>query len=304
MRYFVIVNPTSGRGLGGRSLPQIRKRFEQEGKDFTLVETTRQGHARQLAEQAALDGYDAVVCCSGDGTINETINGLVAAAQKGAQKTIFGVIAIGTGNDFAGGAGIATTLDASLDILMAGHTKVIDMGFVKGGDYPEGRYFGNGIGMGLDAAVGTQAEKIRWTRGLLAYLIGLLQTVFMYYDPPKVRIDIDGKVIEQYSLMVSVMNGRRMGGGFVMTPTSKIDDGLFDLCIAEAPSQWRILQLIPYFLKGTQEGQKEILLTQGKKVRVEALTGEFPCHADGEWISKHATLIEAEMLPASLTIFA
>jgi len=50
-------------------------------------------------------------------------------------------------------------------------------------------------------------------------------------------------------MMISVMNGRRMGGGFQMTPESKPDDGMFDLCIAEAASKSRILQMIPHFIK-------------------------------------------------------
>ena len=304
MRYFVIVNPTSGRGLGGRSIPTIKERFTKEGKDFTLVETTKRGEAMSLAEQAVKDGYDAIVCCSGDGTINEALNGICKATNNGLKKPIFGVVAIGTGNDFAGGAGIGTTLEMSLESIFNGGTKTIDLGVIKGGYYPDGRYFGNGIGIGLDAAVGNQAEKIRWTRGLLAYLIGLIQTVFIYYNAPRLRINIDGRIIEQYSLMVSVMNGRRMGGGFIMTPDSKMDDGTFDICIAETASKMRILGLIPHFLKGSQEGQKEIQLTHGNKVLIDAIEGDFPCHADGEWICLEGKSVEVELLPNALTIFA
>ena len=304
MRYFVIVNPTSGRGLGGRSIPQIRQRFEQEGKEFTLVETTKRGDAIDLAQEAVAQGYDAVICCSGDGTINEAINGIFKASNNGYKKPVFGVIAIGTGNDFAGGAGIATTLEGSLDQLFGNGRKTIDLGVIRGGYFPEGRYFGNGIGIGLDAAVGNQAEKIRWTRGILAYLIGLIQTVFIYYNAPRLRINIDGRIIEQNSLMVSVMNGRRMGGGFIMTPNGKMDDGTFDICIAETATKMRILGLIPHFLKGTQEGEKEIQLTHGNLIKIDAIDGDFPCHADGEWICLQGKNVEVELIPNGLTIFA
>jgi len=252
VKYFVIVNPTSGRGLGEKSIPHIESSLRESGLDFKLVRTERVWHASELAEGAAREGYDVIVCASGDGTINESINGIMKARKDGFTKSAFSSLSIGTGNDFAGGTGIPANLNDSLKSLIANKRKKIDLGLVKGGDYPEGRYFGNGIGVGFDAAVGNEAIKVRWTRGLPAYLIGVIKTVFLYYNPPHVEIILDDKeVINQVSLMISVMNGRRMGGGFQMAPESQPDDGLFDLCIAETASKGRILGLIPHFIRGT-----------------------------------------------------
>lgn len=304
MRYYIILNPISGRGLGGRSLPAIEERLKNAGVDFTLVCTERQMHASELAENAAREGYDVIVCASGDGTINEALNGLLKAREEAGAKSAFGVISIGTGNDFAGGVGIPTDMQSSLDVLLSDNRKLIDVGISKGGDYPEGRYFGNGIGIGFDAAVGNAASKVRWTRGLLAYLIGVIQTVFLYYNPPKVRILVDDEEINQYSLMISVMNGKRMGGGFQMAPNSKPDDGYFDLCIAETASKARIFGLIPHFLKGTQEGQPEIKMKKAKKVVVNALEGDFPAHADGELLCQSGKNLEIMLIPSGLEIIA
>jgi YegS/Rv2252/BmrU family lipid kinase len=302
MRYFIIVNPICGRGLGERSIPAIEERFRQANLDFKLVRTERAWHAAELAEQAAREGYDIVVCASGDGTINEALNGLMKARNDGVNHTAFGVISIGTGNDFSGGMGIPTDLEHSLDALLINKRKRIDIGFVKGGDFPDGRYFGNGIGIGFDAAVGTAASKVRWTRGLPAYLIGVIATVFLYYTPPLVRIQLDDEEINQRSLLVSVMNGNRMGGGFKTAPNSKVDDGLFDLCICETASKPRIFSLIPYFLKGTQEGQPEIKMRRAKKVSVMALEGDFPAHADGEMLCYTGKTLTMELLPSELEI--
>ena len=304
MRYFVIVNPICGRGLGERSIPAIEERLKLAGLDFILVRTERVWHAAELAEQAARDGYDVVVCASGDGTVNEALNGLMKARKAGVNHTAFGVISIGTGNDFSGGMGIPTNLEHSLDTLLIDKRKKIDIGFVMGGDFPEGRYFGNGIGIGFDAAVGFAAEKIRWTRGLPAYFLGALATVFLYYTPPKVCIMVDNEEINQSSLMISIMNGKRMGGGFQMAPDSKVDDGVFDLCICETASKRRIFGLIPYFLKGTQSGQPEIKMRQAKKVTVTALEGNFPAHADGEMLCYTGKALTMELLPAGLEIIA
>ena len=71
MRYFVMVNPICGRGLGEKSIPAIETHLKQAGLDFTLVRTERVWHAAELAEQAVRDGYNVIVCASGDGTLNE-----------------------------------------------------------------------------------------------------------------------------------------------------------------------------------------------------------------------------------------
>jgi diacylglycerol kinase (ATP) len=173
---------------------------------------------------------------------------------------------------------------------------------VKGGDYPDGRYFGNGIGVGFDAAVGFETLKIHWTRGLLAYLIGTIKTVFLYYNPPRLKITLDDETITQVSLMVSIMNGKRMGGGFKMAPESKSDDGLFDLCIVETASKGRIFGLIPYFLGGTQATQPEVKMRRSRRVEINALEGTFPAHADGETLCLSGSSLTLELHPLELEI--
>jgi len=303
MKYFVIVNPTAGRGLGERSIPQIESSFKEDGLDFTMARTEYMWHAAELAETASRDKYDVIVCASGDGTVNEALNGIMKARKGGFTQSAFSVISIGTGNDFAGGVGIPTNLVDSLKVLKGNKRKKVDVGFVKGGDFPDGRYFGNGIGIGFDAAVGNEAIKVRWTRGLPAYLIGVIKTVFIYYNPSHVEIVLDGKeTIKQVSLMISVMNGRRMGGGFLMAPQSQPDDGLFDLCIAETASKMRILQLIPHFIMGTQEGLPEIKMKRAKSVSIKSLDVTFPAHADGEFICLDGNHLTLEILPKELEI--
>lgn len=303
MKYFVIVNPISGRGLGQKSVSQIEQFLKQHGADFALVQTQGVWHAAELAKGAARDGYDVIVCASGDGTVNEAINGIMRAKQAGFNSAAFTVLGIGTGNDFAGGTGIPTNLSDGLKALLVGKRKKIDLGFVKGGDYPDGRFFGNGIGVGFDAAVGHEAIKVRWTRGLPAYLIGVIKTVFLYYNPAQVEIILDDKeVIKQTSLMISVMNGRRMGGGFQMAPQSQPDDGYFDLCIAETASKGRILQMIPHFIKGTQQTLPEIQMKRAKKVSIKSLDMTFPAHADGEFICLDGSHLTLELLPQELEI--
>ena len=78
-RYLLIVNPTSGRGFAGRSLALIEQEMKKYNLDYKLVLTERPWQAADLAEQGAREGYDVVVIASGDGTANETLNGLMRA---------------------------------------------------------------------------------------------------------------------------------------------------------------------------------------------------------------------------------
>lgn len=302
MKYFVIVNPVAGRGLGEKSIPAIETRLRKAGVEYKLVRTERPWHAAELAEQAARERYDVVVSASGDGTFNETLNGLMRARKAGFNHAALGVIAIGTGNDFAGGVGIPADFEQSINALLADKRKKIDVGLVSGGDYPQGRYFGNGIGIGFDAAVGFAALQLRFLRGLPAYLVGAIQTVFFYYKPPRLRIEMDGQAIEQYSLMVSIMNGKRMGGGFRMAPNGQPDDGNLDLCIAEKAGKLRIFQLIPMFIQGKQEGQPEIKMRRARQVEVTALEGNFPAHADGETLCISGSKLTVNLYPAELEV--
>jgi len=299
-RNLLIVNPTSGRGFAGRSLPLMEAEMKKHGLDYKLVQTERPWHAADLAEQGAREGYEAVIVASGDGTANEALNGLMRARLAGFDKTAMGQIAVGTGNDFAFSMGIPPGVEAGCNILAANYRRRMDVGIVRGGDFPDGRYFGNGVGIGFDAEAGFVAAKIRWMRGLLLYLIAAIETIFIYYKAPTVRLVYDEQEMSLSSLMISIMNGRRMGGGFYFAPKGDPGDGVFDLCIVTAPSRPRIFQLIPYFMKGTQATQKEVLMAKGHRVSVTAIQGSLPVHCDGETVCFEGKELTVELLPAQI----
>jgi YegS/Rv2252/BmrU family lipid kinase len=299
-RNLLIVNPISGRGFAGRSLPLIEQELKKANIDFTLMLTERPWHAADLAEQGARDGYETVIIASGDGTANEVLNGLMRARAAGFDKTAMGQIAVGTGNDFAYGMGIPGGVEIGCKILGENYRRRVDVGIVKGGDYPDGRYFGNGVGIGFDAATGFVAARIRWTRGLLLYLIAAIETIFVYYKAPTVKLTYDSKEMNISPLMLSIMNGRRMGGGFFFAPKGDPGDGIFDLCIARSASQLRIFGLIPYFMKGTQATQKEVTMDHARKVKVEAIQGSLPVHCDGETVCFEGKDLTIELLPSQI----
>jgi len=311
-RYKIIVNPTAGRGAGEQAIPRIERMLSGYGLDFDLVRTERPWHAAELAQEAAVAGYDVVVAVSGDGTANEVLNGLMLAKttlppqnwgglREGSREgPAMGILCVGRGNDFAYGMSIPGDLEAGCRVLAQDYRRTVDIGRVVGGLYPQGRYFGNGIGIGFDAVVGFEAVKMTRLTGFPSYIVAVLKTVFLYYKAPLARIEYDGETITQPSLMISIMNGQRMGGGFYMAPDGKPDDGMFDLCIAREVSRPRIFGLIPHFMKGTQATQEPIKMEQTRKVVVTAVEGVLPAHADGETLCTEGQRLELELLPRQI----
>ena len=303
-RYQIIVNPAAGRGEAGKAIPEIKRTLESLGLEFDLVRTERPWHAAELAERAAAAGYEVVVAVGGDGTANEVLNGLMLAKGKSGKTAAMGVVGIGRGNDFAFGVGVERGVEVGCRILAKDNRLTMDVGRVVGGLFPQGRYFGNGVGIGFDAVVGFVALKMKRLHGFPSYIVAALKTIFLYYRAPQVRIEHDGGTIDQASLMVSIMNGRRMGGGFYMAPKAKIDDGLFDLCIASQVSRPRIFALIPKFMKGSQEGHPAITTGRTRRIKVTAVEGVLPAHADGETLCTDGKELSIEILPRAIDVIS
>ena len=301
-KYRIILNPAANRGHGKEAIPEIESRLKGHGLEFDLLCTERAWHAADLAEEAIAAGVDAVVAAGGDGTANEVLNGLMRARQAGREPCAMGILSIGRGNDFAYGMGIPPGVEAGCRVLAEESRRTMDVGLVVGGLYPEGRYFGNGIGIGFDAVVGFEAAKMTRLSGFPSYLVAVLQTVFLYYTAPLTQIEYDGQQFTQPSLMISVMNGQRMGGGFMMAPHGQPDDGLFDLCIAREVSRARIFGLIPHFMRGTQASQEAIRTGQTKRIVVTAVEGVLPAHADGETLCIDGQRLEVQLLPRQIQI--
>jgi diacylglycerol kinase (ATP) len=296
-KHMIILNPISGRGRGERSAPMIESTLKDFGLDFDLVRTEHPWHAAELAREGIKKGYDVIVSAGGDGTANETLNGMIKAMDAGEGKAAMGFLSVGRGNDFAYSAGVPGDLLEGCRALAEDHRKAIDVGYLVGGDYPQGRYFGNGVGIGFDAIVGFEALKLKRLHGFASYLVGALKTIFLYFRAPKLRIEIDSETIIKNALMVSIMNGIRLGGGFRMAPQGQMDDGLFDVSIVDQVSRPRIAVLISHFMKGTQATQPEVNTARTRHIVVTALDGSLPAHADGETICVAGDRLALEILP-------
>ena len=300
-KYKIIANPNAGHGKGARAIPEIESELTRLGLDYELVRTERVGHAIQLARQAALDGYEVIVAAGGDGTVNEVLNGLMKARTESKNRPALGVLCSGRGNDFAPCVNIPEDLPGAFQVLKDDHRRMIDIGRVRGGKFPQGRYFANNVGVGFDAIGTIEVAKLpEW--GMLSFLIAILKTIFLFYKGPTVRLDYDDETLTTSTLMLLTMNGKRMGTGFKMAPDAKPDDGLFDLVIVRQVSRPRIFSLIPHFMKGTQGSQPEVRTLRAARVTITAVEGALPAQSDGEIICVDGSRLEIEMLPHQVEV--
>lgn len=301
MKPMLIYNPAASGGNAGKNLPRVQALLHERGFEYDLALTERVGHAEALARKAVAEGRALLVATGGDGTFNETLNGMLKTGVGGKQLPVLGVLPVGRGNDFSFGMGIPQVLEQACDALVQGKTRRIDLGYFAGGDFPQGRFFGNGVGLGFDTVVTLESAGIRWM-GAASYLVALVRTIFLYHRAPVYEVVLDGQAQTGPFLMVSIMNGRRLGGAFLTAPEGDPSDGLFDLCLAGDVPQARILPTALKFLNGTQAQSPYVKMTRGRKISVRAVKGAIPAHADGEIMCKAGQAVEIEILPAALEL--
>ena len=195
---------------------------------------------------------------------------------------------------------IARFLDAQPDEVFLEYFGLNHLGWVRA-DGEEPRFFGNGVGIGFDAIVNIESRKIQRLRGFLLYFVALLRTLAVYYAAPRTRLRIDDAEIEGLLMLISIMNGHRIGGGFYTTPDSQMDDGLLDLCVGHKVGRLRMVGFVPQFMTGTHTRDRKVTMMQGQKVTV---VSEMPwaAHVDGEIYGVGARHYEIELFPQRLRL--
>lgn len=302
LRYAVIFNPSAGGGHAARRKSEIIGSLDQAGLSYSFLVTQAAGDAIQMAAQATAEAFDVVVSTGGDGTANEVLNGLMQASLKGSNLPTLGLIGVGRGSDFTHALGVPAGVQAGVTALLENRRRRIDIGRVPGGLYPQGRYFGNCVGVGFDAMGTIEAAKLPRLGGFLSFFIAVLKTVFLYHQGPRIKLTYDGESLTTQTLMVSVMNGRRLGGGFWMAPGSIPDDGLFDICLVRQVSRRRVFGLVPHFIKGTQDTQPEVMTMRASSIMIEALEGVLPAQTDGEILSTEGQHLNIDLLPKAIEV--
>lgn len=232
MKSRLIVNPVSGTDSAPDYLRAINERLRGAAGDLDIVMTVAQGDALEAAARSAREGYERLFVAGGDGTLNEVLNG-VAGVAGGLERVTFGLIPLGTGNDFADALGLPEDVEAAVRVLLEGRAVGVDVGVMNG------RHFVNVSAGGFIAEVSDAVNpRLKSVAGKLAYLVGGAQ-VLMDYEPVGLRlraVGAGGETVERETAveMFAVCNSRMVGGGRLIAPRAVIDDGLLDVCVVEA----------------------------------------------------------------------
>jgi YegS/Rv2252/BmrU family lipid kinase len=298
----LILNPMADLGRAWQTANDLRPIAQEFKGELTWSGTVYPTHAIELAKQAAEEGCDIVVAMGGDGTIHEIVNGLMQVPAD--KRPMLGIVPIGSGNDFAYSMGIVDNpAQALANALKGENIQLVDVGLITD---ENGRmeYFDNTLGIGFDTVVTIRSHKLPIFKGFLIYLVAVIQTILLNHNAAKMQIETDTKKWEQDVLMLTLCNGPREGGGFMLSPNSKNNDGKMEFLTVTKLSRGTMFRLVPEFLKGTHMRFKQVQMGEFKTLK---LTSDLPLyiHADGEIYTSFGSnlhKISFEVIPQALRV--
>jgi diacylglycerol kinase (ATP) len=233
-RSFVIVNPASAAGATGRRWDRIAKLLRSSLGEFEHVFTRAPSEATTLSRAALRDGFEMVVSVGGDGTLNEVGGGFFDGSVPFAPQAVLGVVALGTGCDFARSIEHAD-LQAACARLRGRTTRSIDVGlarFTGHDDAPTMRTFINVVSFGCGGLVARLVcPRLKAVSGQLAFTLATMRALAVYRDQT-VTLKFDD--LPPRSLAITncaVGNGRYFGAGMQVAPAAQLDDGELDVTI-------------------------------------------------------------------------
>ncbi|MFJ1599167.1 diacylglycerol kinase [Streptomyces sp. NPDC088261] len=279
----LLVNPTAGRGRGAHAARPAASAFRGAGLSVTTVTGTDAADALRRARDAVAAGTGALVAVGGDGMVSLALRAVAGTA------TPLGVIAVGTGNDFARTLGLplrdpAAAARLAADALKRDGGSPVDLGKVarSAGDEGQagGTWFGTVLATGFDSRVSDRGNRMRWPRGRARYDLAMLAELAAFRPVPyRLTLD-DGAEREIEATLVAVGNGSSYGGGMRICAGARTDDGLFDVTVVGSCSRTTLLTVFPRVYRGTHLGHPAVTVHRAARVTLAApgLTG----YADGE----------------------
>jgi diacylglycerol kinase family enzyme len=165
-------------------------------------------------------------------------------------------------------------------------------------------YFDNTIGIGFDTVVTIRSHRLPLLRGFLIYLTAVIQTILLNHNAVKMQIETETKKWEQSNILLTMCNGPREGGGFLLAPEAKVDDGILHYAMIKNVSRPMMFRLIPEVMKGTHGRFKQVVMGTCKMMNITADRPMY-IHTDGEIYSGFGTnvrRISFEVLPNALKV--
>ena len=294
----IILNPMADMGNAWRVARDLRSITEEHG-GIDWSGTVYPGHAIDLAKQS--EGYDVVIAMGGDGTVHEVMNGLMQIPAE--KRPIMGVVPVGSGNDFAHSLKVSTTPTEALRRAIHGEPTTVDLALMTD-QHGRTEYFDNTLGIGFGAIVTIRSHRLPFLRGFLMYLTAVLQAIILDHNPITMQIETDTEKWQQKVIYLVLCNGPREGGGFLIAPEAKIDDGILHYAMITDVSRPMMFRIVPEVMKGTHGRFKDVKMGTCKKF---SITADRPLyiHADGEIYTGPGTDLRGvtiEILPNALKV--
>ncbi|WP_296828525.1 diacylglycerol kinase family protein [uncultured Megasphaera sp.] len=288
----LIINPTAGRERAKYHKENLRRQLENMFDDVELRETEKAGDATLWAKEAALIGFDAVFSMGGDGTLNETINGLAQA-----NKPIdFGFIPLGTINDLARALNIPLHPEVAIDMLPRCKTVKVDI--AKAND----RYFINTIATGImPEAVGHVSIEQKTRLGPLAYFLTGIRAMQAHETSLFKITTSEGTSIYRSPLIVAMLTNS-VGSFRNLAPQARVDDGKLWLGIFKDFNYLDLIKVIPEFLSGQPLTSELMTLKALDEVRIE-LVGDQPLSTNMDGDSGPSFPLDIKVLPSFLSVY-
>jgi diacylglycerol kinase (ATP) len=305
----VIVNPKSASGSTRDRWSQTASDIRSHFGPFSVAFTKRPGDGSEIAERSAKAGRRLIIACGGDGTINEVANGILRSGEG----TELGVLPSGTGGDFRRTLGMPLSIRDAAAALRDGETRLIDAGRVQFHDLngePVERYFLNVSSFGLAASVIKRVKSARafdWLpvdafRGKANFAVSTLQEL-IDLEPVNIRVRIDdGWEKPLRTINFCVANARYFGGGMMVAPDAKLNDGLLDVVNIGDLSTAQILLKGHTLYRGTLNDLPEVKTTLARKIEASPADDdqEILLETDGELPGRLPAIYE--VVPSALSV--
>jgi diacylglycerol kinase (ATP) len=291
----VVINPSSGRGMGEARGRLVLGALAARGQSYLDLSGKSMAEANANARHAINDGLiDGLMVVGGDGMAHVGVN---IACDTGIS---LGIVAAGTGNDLARSLGmpegdVVAGTHAVLDRLE--NPRKVDA--IQAHSSTGSFWFFGTASAGFDALCNQRANEMSWPKGQRRYDIAMVLELAKF-KPIHYEATIDGEHRSFDAMLCAVANGPAFGGGMMIAPEAKIDDGYLDLFIVHSMSRLELLKVFPKVYTGGHVTHPAVEFIRAKSVKLSS--GNMPIYSDGE--ARGHSPLTATVVPGKLSVFA
>lgn len=289
MRWWVIVNPTAGRG---RDLEQVTKvALDAHGIDSVVQVPRTPDEVGAIVADGARRGVSSFVAVGGDGTAHLVLNGIMACDWG--ERPSLGILPAGSGSDFIRTFGIPQDLTRAAAHLTGNGRYTCDVGRVEGSFGT--RYFLNEVSLGITAATAQRAARLPDRLGKVRYGAAFWLAIAAFH-PGTLVANVDGRPFQTEAMAAVVANGQFFGGAMNVAPRASVGDGVFDVQVFSGPRR-QAFSVMPRVVRGTHLTLRAVQRRTGSEITIDC-PANWPVEADGEVIGRGK--IAVQVVPGAI----